>query len=248
MKTRIKFTKSGPLKFVGHLDVMRFFQKAFRRAEIDVEFSRGYSPHQIISFAAPLGVGLTSEGEYVDVQLGSCDDRETMLERMNAVMPEYIRAVDFKILADDSKNAMSIVAAADYMVSIRDGYDFMEKEKFEEMFVQFMEQDTIEILKKSKKTETELDIKPFIYEYSLIPFANALSESVADKYENDTKVYLKLATGSVNNIKPELVMEAFCKFTGIEYNEFVFQVHRIDVYANLGTENDRNLVPLNKIN
>lgn len=247
MKTRIKFTKSGPLKFVGHLDIMRFFQKAFRRAEIDVEFSQGYSPHQIISFASPLGVGLSSDGEYVDVQLGSCDDRETMIKRMNSVMPEFIQVVDFKILSDDSKNAMSIVAAADYMVSVRDGYDFMDKDSFEKMFVEFMEQDTIVILKKSKKTERELDIKPFIYEYSLELDTRLEAETVADKYENDTKLFVKLATGSVNNIKPELVMEAFCNFAGIEFNEFMFQVHRIDVYTNIGTEDERNLVPLNKI-
>ncbi len=247
MKARIKFTKSGPLKFVGHLDVMRFFQKAFRRAEIDVELSQGFSPHQIISFAAPLGVGLTSDGEYVDVQIGQCDDKETMIERMNAVMPEYIQVVDYIVLGDDSKNAMSIVAAADYMVSIRDGYDFIKKDEFGKMFVQFMEQDTIVILKKSKRTENEVDIKPFIYEYSLEPFTKLEYESVADQYENDTKVYLKLATGSVNNIKPELVMEAFCNFAGLEFNPFIFQGHRIDVYANLGTEDERNLVPLNKM-
>ena len=69
MKTRIKFTKSGPLKFIGHLDVMRYFQKAFRRAELDVEYSQGFNPHQLMSFAAPLGVGLTSDGEYLDLQL-----------------------------------------------------------------------------------------------------------------------------------------------------------------------------------
>ncbi len=50
------------MKFIGHLDVMRYFQKALRRAEIDVKFSEGMSPHMIMSFAAPLGVGLTSDG------------------------------------------------------------------------------------------------------------------------------------------------------------------------------------------
>ena len=69
MKVRIKFAKRGVMKFIGHLDVMRYFQKALRRARIDVKFSEGMSPHMIMSFAAPLGVGLTSEGEYVDVEL-----------------------------------------------------------------------------------------------------------------------------------------------------------------------------------
>ena len=68
MKVRIKFTKTGAMKFVGHLDTMRYFQKAIRRAELPVAFSGGYSPHMIMSFAAPLGVGTTSLGEYFDME------------------------------------------------------------------------------------------------------------------------------------------------------------------------------------
>lgn len=57
------------MKFIGHLDVMRYFQKAMRRAGIDIAYSEGMSPHMIMSFAQPLGVGLTSDGEYMDVEL-----------------------------------------------------------------------------------------------------------------------------------------------------------------------------------
>ena len=51
MKIRIKFAKYGTMKFIGHLDTMRFFQKALRRADIDIKYSEGFSPHQIMSFA-----------------------------------------------------------------------------------------------------------------------------------------------------------------------------------------------------
>ena len=68
MKVRMRFTKTGSLKFIGHLDCMRFFQKALRRAKMDVAYSKGYSPHQLMSFASPLGVGVTSDGEYIDVE------------------------------------------------------------------------------------------------------------------------------------------------------------------------------------
>lgn len=247
MKTRMKFTKGGPLKFIGHLDIMRYFQKAFRRAEIDVEYSKGYSPHQLMSFAAPLGVGLTSDGEYLDVQLLSSFDRETMIDKINEVMAKDIQIVDFRVLPDNSKNAMSIVAGADYLVSLKDGYDFLSKEEFEKKFNEFMNQDTIVALKKSKKTETELDIKPFIYEYSYEPFCTAATTSVAETYENGIKVYLKLATGSVNNLKPDLVLEAFCNYVNIPFNEYAFQGHRIEVYADLGNEESRKLVPLNQV-
>lgn len=85
MKVRIKFRKYGVLKFIGHLDVMRFFQKMMRRAEIPIAFTGGYSPHMIMSFASPLGIGLTSDGEYVDIELTELIDSETAVRRMNAV-------------------------------------------------------------------------------------------------------------------------------------------------------------------
>lgn len=73
MKIRIKFSKYGTMKYIGHLDMMRFFQKAIRRAGIDVRYSEGFSPHQIMSFAAPLGVGMESRGEYMDIEVLSMD-------------------------------------------------------------------------------------------------------------------------------------------------------------------------------
>ena len=86
MKVRIKFTKTGAMKFVGHLDTMRYFQKAIRRAELPVAFSGGYSPHMIMSFAAPLGVGTTSMGEYFDMELTEKVPTAEIEDRLNAVM------------------------------------------------------------------------------------------------------------------------------------------------------------------
>ena len=59
------------MKYIGHLDMMRFFQKAIRRAGIDVAYSEGFSPHMIMSFAYPLGVGMTSSGEYFDLEINT---------------------------------------------------------------------------------------------------------------------------------------------------------------------------------
>ena len=84
MKVRIKFAKYGAMKFIGHLDMMRFFQKAVRRADIDVKYSEGFSPHQIMSFAAPLGVGIESCGEYMDLEvlsMSSVEDGCAVLRR-----------------------------------------------------------------------------------------------------------------------------------------------------------------------
>ena len=113
MKIRIKFRKYGNMKFIGHLDVMRYFQKAIRRADVGIRYSEGFSPHQIMSFAAPLGVGITSEGEYLDIEVVPPEEGCHLTERLNAVMAEGFEVVGCFKLPDSAANAMSIVAATD---------------------------------------------------------------------------------------------------------------------------------------
>lgn len=87
-----------------------------RRADIPIAFTGGYSPHMIMSFANPLGVGLTSDGEYFDIELTEPIDFDAAVERMNATMVEGIEVVNMVEISDDKKRTgMSIVAAADYL-------------------------------------------------------------------------------------------------------------------------------------
>ena len=115
MKIRIKFAKEGTMKFIGHLDIMRYFQKAMRRAHIDIAFTEGFSPHMIMSFANPLGVGLTSDGEYFDLELTEPISSKEAVNRLNAQMAEGMEVLSFVQIPDDKKaKGMSIVAGADY--------------------------------------------------------------------------------------------------------------------------------------
>ncbi|MBE5935658.1 MAG: DUF2344 domain-containing protein [Lachnospiraceae bacterium] len=245
MKARIKFAKYGVIRFIGHLDLMRYFQKAMRRASIDIAYSEGYNPHQIMSFASPLGLGVTSDGEYLDISLNSDIDRDVIINKLNEQMVDGVRILDFVKLRDDAKKSMSKVAAADYVVRIKDDYlesNFIGKEdEFITKFTQFMNEDKIVILKKSKKTESEVDIKPMILEYS---FDDKLdNDTVCTDFCNKYSVYFKVLAGSVTNLKPELIMEAFCNYVGIEYNKYTYQVHRVDMYS----MEDDNLISLNDV-
>lgn len=78
------------MKFIGHLDIMRYFQKAMRRADIDICYSEGFSPHQIMSFAAPLGVGITSDGEYLDIEVHESKSTKEAMADLNAMMVEGV--------------------------------------------------------------------------------------------------------------------------------------------------------------
>jgi radical SAM-linked protein len=222
MKIRMKFSKNGPLKFVGHLDMMRYFQKVFRRAGVDIAYSKGYSPHQIISFAAPLGLGVTSDGEYLDAEFNSVESSEKMLDRINEQMNEGVVLLEFKQLPDKCKNAMSSVAGADYLISFREGY--YDEKVFLDAVEGFISQKQIMIVKKTKKSEKEVDIRPMIYQMEV----------------RDGQIFMQLATGSVNNLKPNLVMEAMCVYLGLEHEKFAFVVHKTETYL----EENGKLLPL----
>ncbi|PWJ79271.1 UNVERIFIED_CONTAM: radical SAM-linked protein [Murimonas intestini] len=229
------------MKFIGHLDIMRYFQKAIRRADIDIVYSEGFSPHMIMSFAAPLGVGLTSNGEYMDIEVkGSLSSREA-IARLNAVMADGIEILSWRQVPEGKAGkAMSLVAAADYTVTVPRGIfpENMEKDA-SEMLESFMGQKEITIIKKSKKSEKEADIKPMIYRFELLPEDKGREEGLQFK--------MQLATGSSANLKPELVMEAFAAFARFELPPFAIRVNRDEVYADTGAEGCRNLVSLEEL-
>ena len=231
MKIRIKFRKTGFMKFIGHLDVMRYFQKAIRRADVEICYSGGFSPHQIMSFAAPLGVGITSNGEYVDIEVHSTGTTAEMLERLNAVMAEGFEIAEYKLLPDTATNAMSSVAAADYTLTFRPGYE-PEEESAEEWFKKltaFFDQPQVMVLKKTKKGEKEMDLKPLIYDLGVIAGNDAAQ----------AQLFMKISTGSASNIKPELLLDAYYKALGKERSPFAFMVQREEVYADQASEHER---------
>lgn len=222
MKIRIKFTKTGSMKFIGHLDIMRYFQKVMRRADVDIAYSEGFSPHQKMSFAAPLGVGLTSLGEYFDIEVHLTDSSAEMLQRINDTMVDGMKVISYRCLPEDTKNAMSIVAAADYMVRFREKYkpDIDIATGFEA----FMNQENILTMKATKKSEILLDIKPLIFDYQV----------------SDEGIFLKLAAGSENNLKPELVLHAFYTYEGLVMGKFDIMIERLELYGKSGDD----IIPL----
>lgn len=231
MKIRIKFRKTGIMKFIGHLDVMRYFQKAIRRADVEICYSGGFSPHQIMSFAAPLGVGITSNGEYVDIEVHSTGTTAEMLERLNAVMAEGFEIAEYKLLPDTAANAMSSVAAADYTLTFRPGYE-PEEESAEEWFKKltaFFDQPQVMVLKKTKKGEKEMDLKPLIYDLGVIAGNDAAQ----------AQLFMKISTGSASNIKPELLLDAYYEALGKERSPFAFMIQREEVYADQASEHER---------
>ena len=217
MKIRVRFSKQGQMKFIGHLDMVRYFQKVMRRGEIDVAYSEGFSPHQKMSFAAPLSVGVLSKGEYFDMEANSTLSTKEAIERINVQNVEGVKVLSYKLLPDNAKNAMAVMSAADYFV-------------YTDIFTDdditgFINQDSINVIKKTKKSEKEVDIKPLIYSIK----------------KEDNGIFIKLAQGSAQNLKPELVVTALENFTQKSDTSYIYE--RLDMYC---TE-DGKLISLDDI-
>ncbi|MCI8991364.1 MAG: DUF2344 domain-containing protein [Eubacterium sp.] len=220
MKIRIEFSKTGVLKFIGHLDIMRYFQKAIRRSGIDIAYTEGFSPHQVMSFAAPLGVGLESESEYLDIEVRRTQNSRVSMEKLNAAMADGIRILSYRVLPENAKNAMSVVAAASYRVM----YKQKEANPFtlnglEEKIRQYITScPVILITKKTKKSERQINLKESIYECKTVDTPTGAGFEML------------VAAGSTENIKPELVLSYFYEKSGFEYPKYDLQIIRTGVY------------------
>lgn len=231
MKVRVKFKKHGAIRFIGHLDVMRFFQKCIRRAGLDIAYSGGYSPHQIMSFAHPLGVGMESNGEYMDIELNTVTTSDDMMKRMNDASVEGIEIVSIKELPEGAGNAMASVAAASYTVRFREGKE--PTTNVAEKIIDFMSQKQILITKETKKNTLEVDLKPGIYEF---------------RVNEDGSLYLFVDASSGGNIKPIAVIEALLSKYDESLQENACLITREETYMNLSKDDEKpEFVPLDSI-
>ena len=244
MKIRVKFKKYGPLRFIGHLDVMRFFQKAIRRAGIDVTYTTGFSPHQVMSFAAPLGVGLSSNGEYMDIQVNSMPaprdgmtSCQVLAEQLNNASVRGLDVISARILPEDAGNAMASVAAASYTVRFREGRepallnrsmsdrnpestspsqtDIDADHRINTVLAAFLEKEDILITKETKRGTREVNLRPGIYELTW----------------QDHAFHMLVDASSAGNIKPAQVIEALLKENGEVLQENALLITREDVFT-----------------
>lgn len=118
MRIIAAFRKDHGISYVSHLDVQRTLQRAFRRADLPLAYSKGFNPHPKLSFATALATGYTSDGEWFEVVLAEPISTAEFTERVNAVLPNGMQIVTAK-QADDTIDTLSKgIAAAEYEVTV----------------------------------------------------------------------------------------------------------------------------------
>lgn len=158
MIIRLLYTKSGDMKYLGHLDLMRFFERAFRRLKLPLSFSGGFNPRPKMNFGGPLSVGVSSTYEVMEVEVDTLPDMNAFIDAFNNLSPEGIKLKDYAFIGK-SESLMHALTEMRYTLELpkrQDGTAFD--------LVQAYEQSQQIILRKKNKRKrwVDKDLKVFI--------------------------------------------------------------------------------------
>ena len=163
MSLTVKYTKTGNLKYISHLDVLRFVQRAVKRAGINAKYSEGFNPHMKTSFGFPLSLGTESIGEYFDIELNEDIAPDVFISRMNAVLPKEMQVLKAAYL-EDSRSLMAKSSYTEYLLYIE--FVNLDFNKLSELIKEIAETGIVftrqKKNKKNKSVTKEYNTKDFI--------------------------------------------------------------------------------------
>ncbi|TDT61208.1 TIGR03936 family radical SAM-associated protein [Fonticella tunisiensis] len=212
----IKFTKNNEARFISHLDTMRTLQRAFRRAGIKVAYSKGYNPHPSLSIAAPLSLGISSNGEYADVELSEYIPQEEFIKRLNEQLPQGIQVLKVIYIEKKLPPSMSAVMGAEYHIKLKHNLKF---EDLTDVVNRIMSSKEIIKEKKTKTGVKMVNIRPLI-------------RDIAIKAWNVDSVVFKcyLCAGSRYNLNPEIIVDVLKEYSENRIYGFP-EIVREDIYS-----------------
>lgn len=227
----IKFTKEGEIKFISHLDLMRTIQRIIKRADLPIDYSRGFNPHQDLSIAQPLSVGTYSSGEYMDMGLREELDCEELKNRLNSNCPKGIEILEISKVPQIENvkrvpQAMALVDLSDYTIKIR----FNKIDKVEDELKELLEKPEWTTTKKSKKGEREVDLKSMIKDFKFWVLEDKLI------------IKTRINSGSREHLSPELLATYIKSNIKNVNTEAFIDIKREEMFA----YKDEKIVPLYK--
>jgi radical SAM-linked protein len=197
-KIQYQFKRTTPLRFLSHLDQQRLFQRAFRRADIPVEYSQGFNPHPKMSFALAMSVGLTSDSEYGEVIVSKDFDMMEFVERMNRVLPDGLEILRAWSCPDGTDSLSSLLDKSAYRIKIRLVPD-TDIAAVNNAIAALLNLEVVNLQKRNKKGKfVEKNIRPFI-------------ESIQVKETNETDtvdIVMLLNYIEQQCVKPEHILES----------------------------------------
>lgn len=158
-RLRITFARGEEVKYLSHLDMMRLWERALRRAGVPLAYSQGYSPHPKISIASPLPIGVTSEGELMDIWLRKRVSPYSFSKAVSAQLPSGIDLVGVSQVALSLPSLQSQVRKAEYRVCLTSE---KQRSDLEESFSHFLSQKEFQWQHRREGELRRYDLRPLV--------------------------------------------------------------------------------------
>lgn len=164
-RLRISFSRAEEVKYISHLDLMRLWERALHRAAIPMAYSQGFSPHPKISMAAPLPIGVTSEGEVMDIMLRKRVSPYFFIKVVSEQLPSGIGILGVEQVGLTAPSLQSKVREAEYRVEVEvDG----KVEEVEAALRSFLAKEHIPWQHQRDTGVRRYDIRPLVHRLWLI--------------------------------------------------------------------------------
>lgn len=209
MRMLFEFGKTGRLRYISHLDLQRFMQRALRRTDLPVSYSQGFSPHPQMAFASALAMGWSSDVEILDVKLTEAVDEEHARRQLDRALPSEMPVYRARLVDDRFPAMMARLVWADYKIELSgktadavigaiDGY---------------MAEESVIAIRKTKSGEKPADIRKM---------------TASLRAENST-VYARLMLTEQATVKPDLLLSTLAERADVEPAEA--RIHRTALLA-----------------
>jgi len=192
---RLGYAKGREVRFISHLDLLRELERSFRRADLPVVYSEGFSPRPKLSAGPPLALGWTSEAEWIDVELAGEWPEDRLDQLLGALNASSAPGLEFHVAGVAPANTGSLVAEiteSAYMATFPSPPFHFTLDETEERVASFLSAPTAMIQRQRKRRVQQVDIRPL----------------VCDLWTDaDGRIGLRLCTGSTGSVKPTEVLQ-----------------------------------------
>ena len=198
----MQFQKGDIVRHLGLLDLQRTMQRALRRSGLPIAYSKGFNPHMVMSFASALSSGIPGDAELLDVSLCGETTEEECLTAMNRVLPPSLAVSRVRLVDDRFPKVTAAMQQAKYRITLRGG----ETKKIVEALPAFLAKEEIMAIRKTKKSETMVNIRPMIHELT------------AEYTENEECAVLIARVSFVEaaTLKPDLLMNTLAAYANTQ--------------------------------
>lgn len=202
----MQFQKGDIVRHLGLLDLQRTMQRALRRSGLPIAYSNGFNPHIVMSFASALSSGIPGDAELLDVSLHSETTEEACMEAMNRVLPPALHVSRIRLVDDRFPKVSAALRQAEYRITLW-GEDAL---KIANKIPDFLAQNEIMALRKTKRAETMVNIRPMIH----------LLEAQMDTEAKTAVLTARVSFVEAATLKPDLLLSSLCTFSSVELPKY----------------------------